>query len=165
MIFTKNCRSKMPVKILMVCLGNICRSPLAEGILASKLPKEQFIVDSAGTGNYHIGTPPDIRSISIAKKHGIDITTQKARQFSEKDFEDFDYIYAMDQTNLKAILAMAKNKHEQAKVKLILNEIFLGENVDVPDPYFGLENGFTNVYKLLDEVCEVIAEKLQRQEN
>jgi protein-tyrosine phosphatase len=147
----------------MVCLGNICRSPLAEGILAAKLPKTQFIVDSAGTGDYHIGKQPDTRSISIAKKNGIDITTQKARQFSEKDFDDFDYIYAMDQTNFRAILKLAKNKRQQAKVKLILNEIFSGENVDVPDPYFGLENGFINVYNLLDEVCEVIAEKLQRQ--
>jgi protein-tyrosine phosphatase len=153
----------MPVKILMVCLGNICRSPLAEGILASKLPKDKFIIDSAGTGDYHIGKQPDVRSIAIAKKNGLDISKQKARQFTEKDFSDFDYIYAMDQTNQINILELAKTKEDKAKVNLILNELFPDENVDVPDPYFGLENGFANIYQLLDEVCEVIAEKLQRQ--
>jgi protein-tyrosine phosphatase len=147
----------------MVCLGNICRSPLAEGILASKLPKEKFIVDSAGTGDYHIGKQPDVRSIAVAKKNGIDITKQKARQFSEKDFEDFDYIFAMDNSNQIDILELAKTTEEKAKVNLILNELFPAENVDVPDPYFGVENGFANVYELLNEVCEVIAEKLQRQ--
>ena len=89
----------MSVKILMVCLGNICRSPLAEGLLASKLPKDKFFIDSAGTGTYHIGKQPDHRSILVAKKHGIDITYQKARQFTSRDFEDFDYIFAMDNTN------------------------------------------------------------------
>jgi protein-tyrosine phosphatase len=153
----------MPIKVLMVCLGNICRSPLAEGILASKLPKEKFIVDSAGTGDYHIGKQPDVRSIAVAKKNGIDITKQKARQFSEKDFEDFDYIFAMDNSNQTDILELAKTTEEKAKVNLILNELFPAENVDVPDPYFGVENGFANVYELLNEVCEVIAEKLQRQ--
>ena len=153
----------MPIKILMVCLGNICRSPLAEGILASKLPKDKFIIDSAGTGDYHIGKQPDVRSIAVAKKNGIDITKQKARQFSEKDFENFDYIFAMDNSNQIDILELAKTIEEKAKVNLILNELFPEENVDVPDPYFGVENGFDNVYQLLDEVCDVIADKLQRQ--
>ena len=147
----------------MVCLGNICRSPLAEGILSSKLPKDKFIIDSAGTGDYHIGKQPDVRSIAVAKKNGIDITKQKARQFSEKDFENFDYIFAMDNSNQIDILELAKTTEEKAKVNLILNELFPEENVDVPDPYFGVENGFANVYELLNEVCEVIAEKLQRQ--
>ena len=153
----------MPIKILMVCLGNICRSPLAEGILASKLPKDKFIIDSAGTGDYHLGKQPDARSITVAKKNGIDITKQKARQFSEKDFEDFDYIYAMDNSNQIDILELAKTTEEKAKVDLILNELFPKENVDVPDPYFGAENGFANVYELLNEACDVIADKLQRQ--
>ena len=147
----------------MVCLGNVCRSPLAEGILASKLPKDKFFVDSAGTGDYHVGKQPDVRSIAVAKKNGIDITKQKARQFSEKDFEDFDYIYAMDHSNQQDILELTNTPSHQKKVNLILNELFPSENVDVPDPYFGVENGFTNVYQLLDEVCEVIANKLQRQ--
>lgn len=147
----------------MVCLGNVCRSPLAEGILASKLPKDKFFVDSAGTGDYHVGKQPDVRSIAVAKKNGIDITKQKARQFSEKDFEDFDYIYAMDHSNQQDILELTNTPSHEKKVNLILNELFPSENVDVPDPYFGVENGFTNVYQLLDEVCEVIANKLQRQ--
>lgn len=153
----------MPVKILMVCLGNICRSPLAEGILASKLPKDKFIVDSAGTGDYHIGKQPDVRSIAIAKKHGLAISKQKARQFTVKDFSDFDFIYAMDYSNHTHILELARSKEDKAKVNLILNELFPEENVDVPDPYFGVEDGFANVYHLLDEVCEVIANKLKRQ--
>ena len=153
----------MPVKILMVCLGNICRSPLAEGILASKLPKDEFIIDSAGTGSYHIDKQPDHRSIAIAKKNGVDISLQKARQFNVEDFSTFDHIYVMDHTNYRDVIELAPNEEAKSKVSLILNELFPGENVDVPDPYFGLENGFTNVYQMLDEVCEIIAEKLQKQ--
>jgi protein-tyrosine phosphatase len=152
----------MKTKILMVCLGNICRSPLAEGILASKLPFKHFAVDSAGTGNYNIGENPDHRSIAIAKLNGIDICKQKARQFSKNDFENFDYIYAMDVTNFQNIVELAPNEESAKKVKLILNEIFEDENVDVPDPYFGLENGFSKVYDMLDQVCDKIAEKLKK---
>ena len=152
----------MKTKILMVCLGNICRSPLAEGILASKLPSEHFYVDSAGTGDYHIGKIPDHRSVAIAKLNGIDITYQKARQFTSKDFEDFDYIYAMDYSNYQNIVELAPDTESAQKVKLILNELFENENVDVPDPYFGLENGFPKVYKMLDQVCEEIAYKLKK---
>ena len=150
------------MKILMVCLGNICRSPLAEGILASKLPSNNFRVDSAGTGNYHIGKNPDERSIAIAKANGIDISKQNARQFTAQDYADFDYIFAMDGENYKDILALAPNIESKSKVKLILNELFENENVDVPDPYFGLKNGFPIVYEMLDEVCEIIAEKLKK---
>ena len=150
----------MPVKILMVCLGNICRSPLAEGILASKLPKDKFTVDSAGTGSWHIGRVPDERSIAIAKKNKIDISKQKGRQFTTSDFDNFDYIYAMDNSNYWDVVQLADNKEQTEKVQLILNELFPNENVDVPDPYFGLPNGFNSVYKMLDEVCDVIAEKL-----
>ena len=114
----------MPVKILMVCLGNICRSPLAEGILASKLPKGKFIVDSAGTGNYHIGRQPDQRSIVVAQKNGLDITYQKARQFSAKDFDEFDYIYVMDSSNYDNVLELAKSGDHKAKVDMILNHLF-----------------------------------------
>ena len=150
----------MPVKILMVCLGNICRSPLAEGILASKLPKNQFLVDSAGTGNWHVGHLPDQRSIAVAKKNKLDITNQKGRQFKVNDFDEFDYIYVMDNSNFKDVQSLARNDGDKAKVKLILNELFPNENVDVPDPYFGIENGFDHVYKMLDETCNVLAEKL-----
>lgn len=150
----------MPIKILMVCLGNICRSPLAEGILASKLPKDKFTVDSAGTGSWHIGRQPDERSIAIAKKHKINISQQKGKQFTASDFDTFDYIYVMDNSNYLEVIELAKNQKHIEKVQLILNELFPNENVDVPDPYFGLPNGFESVYKMLDETCEVIAKKL-----
>ncbi|TPD65806.1 low molecular weight protein-tyrosine-phosphatase [Flavobacterium microcysteis] len=150
----------MPVKILMVCLGNICRSPLAEGILQSKLPRNQFIVDSAGTGDWHVGRQPDSRSIAIAKSKGLDISRQRGRLFTAKDFETNDYIFVMDNSNYKDVMRLAPNAEAKSKVSLILNELFPDENVDVPDPYFGLEDGFSNVYGMLDEVCEIIAEKL-----
>lgn len=150
----------MPVKILMVCLGNICRSPLAEGILQSKLPRNQFIVDSAGTGDWHVGRQPDSRSIAIAKSKGLDISRQRGRLFTAQDFETNDYIFVMDNSNYKDVMRLAPNTEAKSKVSLILNELFPDENVDVPDPYFGLEDGFSNVYGMLDEVCEIIAEKL-----
>lgn len=150
----------MPVKILMVCLGNICRSPLAEGILASKLPKDKFKVDSAGTGSWHIGRKPDERSIVTAKKNKIDISHQKGRQFTTTDFDTFDYIYVMDNYNYEDVISLCKKPEHKKKVQLILNEIFPDENVDVPDPYYGLPNGFDNVYKMLDQACELIAKKL-----
>lgn len=152
----------MPIKILMVCLGNICRSPLAEGILASKLPKNKFKIDSAGTGPWHIGNSPDERSIAVAKKNKIDISKQKGRQFNIADFDYFDYIFVMDNTNYKDVINLAKSTSEKEKVTLILNELFPNENVDVPDPYFGLQDGFENVYKMLDEACDLIAEKLNK---
>jgi protein-tyrosine phosphatase len=150
----------MPVKILMVCLGNICRSPLAEGILASKLPKKDFIVDSAGTGSWHIGHKPDERSIAVAKKNGLIISNQRGRQFSTDDFDFFDYIYVMDNSNYDTVIELAKNQQQKDKVKMILDELFPDENVDVPDPYFGLPNGFNIVYEMLDEACEIISAKL-----
>lgn len=150
----------MPVKILMVCLGNICRSPLAEGLLASKLPKDQFFVDSAGTGNYHVGRQPDHRSIATAEKNGLDISQQKARQFTSKDFDTFDYIYVMDNSNYDDVVFLAKNEAQKQKVQLILDALFPGDNVDVPDPYYGLQNGFDMVYEMLDEATDIIAQRL-----
>lgn len=150
----------MPVKILMVCLGNICRSPLAEGILASKLPKNKFRVDSAGTGSWHVGHSPDKRSIAVAQKNGLCIDDQKGRQFKTSDFDEFDYIYVMDNSNYNDVIHLAKTPEHKEKVQLILNELFPDENVDVPDPYFGVTNGFDNVYQMLDEVTDIIAKKL-----
>ncbi|WP_072938968.1 low molecular weight protein-tyrosine-phosphatase [Flavobacterium granuli] len=150
----------MSVKILMVCLGNICRSPLAEGILASKLPKDKFRVDSAGTGSWHINQPPDTRSIATAKKYNIDISNQKGKHFQKSDFEIYDYIYVMDQSNYDNVIELSETPEQKAKVQMILNELFPDENVDIPDPYFGLPNGFEIVYKMLDEVCDIIAKKL-----
>ena len=150
----------MPIKILMVCLGNICRSPLAEGILASKLPKNKFTVDSAGTGSWHKGHSPDDRSIAVAKKNKINISNQKGRQFSNADFDTYDYIYVMDNSNYDDVIELAENQEQKQKVQLILNELFPNEKVDVPDPYFGLPNGFEIIYNMLDDVCEIIAKKL-----
>lgn len=150
----------MKTSILMVCLGNICRSPLAQGILENKLPHSRFFVDSAGTANYHIGHQPDKRSIAVAKKYGIDIRNQRGRQFSTNDFEVFDYILVMDNSNLADVLRMAKNETHRQKVNLIMNEIFPGENVDVPDPYYGGPDGFEQVYAMLEEACEAISKKL-----
>ena len=147
-------------KILMVCLGNICRSPLAEGILKSKLFGFETMIDSAGTGAYHINKKPDIRSIAIAKLNGLDITDQRARQFDVVDFDNFDLIYAMDTSNYRDILRLARNEEDKVKVKLILNEVFPGENLDVPDPYHGGDFGFRNVYNMLDQACDIIAKKI-----
>ena len=147
-------------KVLMVCLGNICRSPLAEGILKSKLPESIFFIDSAGTANYHVGNPPDPRSIAVGKKYGIDISKLKGRQFSVNDFNTFDLIYVMDESNYRNVISIARNERDKSKVKFILNEIYPNQNYDVPDPYYGGDHGFENVYKMLDEACTIIANSL-----
>ena len=147
-------------KILMVCLGNICRSPLAEGILKSKVDSSKFFIASAGMGDYHLGELPDKRSIQGAGENQMDITDQRARQFKMEDFDEFDWIYAMDNHNYRRILALAKTEAHQPKVKIILNEVFPDENLDVPDPYYDSVFAFRNVYKMLDEACDKIAEKL-----
>jgi len=148
------------IRILMVCLGNICRSPLAHGILDSKLNTEDFEVDSAGTSNYHIGSLPDKRSIAVAKKNGLDITNQRGRQFKIEDFENFDYIYAMDKSNFSNIVKMARNPEDISKVKLILNESHPNKDLEVPDPYYGGDSGFDDVFTMLNEACNVIAKRL-----
>lgn len=150
----------MPVKILMVCLGNICRSPLAEGILQSKLPADKFTVDSAGTGNWHAGQGPDTRSVATAKGRGLDISCQKARQIKQDDFTHFDHIYVMDSSNLRDVTTLAQTPEAKAKVKLMMDEIFPGQKVDVPDPYYGGPDGFEKVYDMLDEACTLVAQKL-----
>lgn len=147
-------------KILMVCLGNICRSPLAEGILKSKLPADLFQVDSAGTANYHVGEAPDKRSVATARNYGLDISHLRGRQFSAADFDVFDLIYTMDNSNYHHVIQQARHEADKAKVKLILNEIYPGKDLDVPDPYYGGDQGFENVYNMLNEACEVISNKL-----
>ncbi|WP_412985455.1 low molecular weight protein-tyrosine-phosphatase [Pontimicrobium sp. IMCC45349] len=147
-------------KILMVCLGNICRSPLAEGILKSKLPQQNYFIDSAGTAGYHVGEKPDTRSIAVARKYGIDISDQRSKKFSITDFDEFDYIYAMDSSNYQNIIALARNNSDIAKVKMILEEVATLDKIDVPDPYYGGNDGFETVFQMLDKACDSIAEKL-----
>ena len=144
----------------MVCMGNICRSPLAEGILRSKIDSNKVIVESAGTGGWHVGELPDQRSIEVALIHQIDISYQRCRKFTYSDFENFDLIYVMDDSNLEDILRLAQNEEDSEKVHLILNEVYPDKNMDVPDPYYGGERGFENVFQMLDEACEVISNKL-----
>lgn len=148
-------------KILMVCLGNICRSPLAEGILKSKVNPTQVIVDSAGTGAWHSGELPDKRSIAIAKKYGIDITDQRARIFTPEDFLHFDKIYVMDKSNYVNVCKLAPNDELIDKVELILNESHPNQDLEVPDPYYGGEQGFENVFQLLNEACDVVKNKIE----
>lgn len=138
----------------MVCLGNICRSPLAEGILDS-LTSNKIKLDSAGTSNFHIESHPDKRMIEQGHKYGVDISKFRARQFNTSDFEKFDRIYAMDEQNKVDILRLAKNKVDQQKVYKIL-----GNNADVPDPYFGDQDGFELVYQLLKDKCQEIANEI-----
>ena len=146
----------MKVKILMVCLGNICRSPIAEGILKSKLNSNIFYIDSAGTGSWHVGNKPDLRSITVSKTHHIDISNQKARQFTYEDYKNFDHIYVMDQSNKKNVLSLAKTLEDRNKVQLILDELIPNSNLEVPDPFYDEVQGFENVFQMLDKACESI---------
>ena len=144
----------------MVCLGNICRSPLAQGILESKVSSKTIKIDSAGTSGYHKGALPDPRSIAIAAAYGIDITNQRSRKFERSDFDKFDVIYAMDESNYTDILALAIDQQDKDKVKLILNELEDSSSQNVPDPYYGGDHGFKNVYEMLNEACDIIVSKL-----
>jgi len=148
------------MKVLMVCLGNICRSPLAEGILKDKIKSKglNWTVDSAGTGAWHAGELPDHRSIKQARENGIDITDQRARQFGATDFQDFDLILAMDSSNYQDILRQASTAEQKKKVKMIMNFNQPGMNENVPDPYWG-NDGFGLVYDMLDRACEQIVEE------
>lgn len=151
-------------KILMVCLGNICRSPLAEGILRAKTEKKniKIFIDSAGTSNYHIGQHPDSRTINNASSHNVDLTNLRARQFVVEDFDKFDLIFAMDSSNYSDIISMARNKSDKDKVELILNRVYPNSNMSVPDPYSGGEQGFENVFILLDKACEIITDSFEK---
>lgn len=150
------------MKILMVCLGNICRSPLAHGLLEQKIAKKNlnWIVDSAGTSGLHEGELPDSRSIDIAAKHNLDITNQRSRPLIVEDLKNFDLIYAMDASNYQNILKLATNEGERNKVKMILNETHPNENRQVPDPYYGGNDGFLNVYNMLDAATDKIINRL-----
>ena len=146
------------MKILMVCFGNICRSPLAEGILQEKIKKAglNWKVDSAGTNGYHVDEQPHHLSLKVAKMKGIDISSQKCRRFVKEDFDRFDKIYAMAGDMIKEMKWIGKEKYNRDIVDLLLNECYPGENRDIPDPWYGTEPGYHKVYHLIEEACEAI---------
>ena len=147
----------------MVCLGNICRSPLAEGIMRSKLSSTHFFIDSAGTSGFHSGNAPDSRSIEVAQKNGLDISQQKSRPFRAYDLEEFDVIFVMDKSNYRDVIRHVQNEDERQKVKLILNYLN-SEKEEVPDPYYGGKNGFDHVYNLLEEACTFHSNQLMSEQ-
>lgn len=148
------------MKILMVCLGNICRSPLAEGIMKEKIIAAEidWLVDSAGTNGFHTGEAPHVLSQKVASLHGIDISKQRARRFVKSDLESFDKVYAMAEDVLQDIKKICGEKYDNKKVALFLNELYPGQNRDVPDPWYGPEAGYHEVYELIDKTCDVIIE-------
>ncbi len=150
--------------VLMVCLGNICRSPMADGLLRKKVKDENLpvFVDSAGTGNWHVGNPPDERMRKTAHSNDCPIDDLRARQFQAEDFVNFDYIYVMDKENYKNVVQLATSEKDKHKVKLILNEIHPGKDLEVPDPYFGGEQGFKEVFSLLDQATDQIITNLKK---
>lgn len=148
----------------MVCLGNICRSPLAEGILRAKVDPTKIFVDSAGTAGYHIGSAPDPRSIEVANKHQIDISGQRCRKFRMEDFYSFDHIFVMDRENYSNVCSIAPSEDHKKKVRLLLEGT--GSNyMEVPDPYYGGQDGFQEVYHLIDMACDVLIEELLAQKD
>jgi len=147
----------MPVRVLMVCLGNICRSPLAEGILSSKTNSSEIFVDSSGTAGYHVGNPPDPRSVEVAASHGIDISRQRCRRLSQDDFDEFDYIFAMDRENLIYLQELARSAEDLAKVSLLLESAEMAEE-EVPDPYYGGDDGFLHVFRMIDRATDRLLE-------
>lgn len=151
------------MKILMVCLGNICRSPLAEGIMAEKIKRLglPWTVDSAGTGAYHVGESPDPRSQQVARNHQLDISHQRARQIRTSDFVEFDHILVMDASNYNNVRGLTSDTAAQGKVEMIMNYLEPGRNIQVPDPYWD-NDGFEKVYQMLDRACEAFIERVTR---
>ena len=149
------------MKILMVCLGNICRSPLAEGILQDKAFKAglTWSIESAGTNQYHTGEPPHLLSQKVAKMHGIDISKQGARRFVPEDFTVYDRIYALAKDVLEEMRRIAGKRFEDSKADLLMNELYPGQNMNVPDPWYGREPGYHEAFKLIEKACDKILEK------
>ena len=149
------------MKILMVCLGNICRSPLAEGVLKHKAKAAglNWQIDSAGTNGYHVGEAPHRLSQKVARLNGIDICEQRARRFVKEDFDRYDKIYAMADDVVDDIRRIAKDKFDPSKADLFLNELHPGKHLSVPDPWYGPEPGYHEVYKLINETCDAIIHK------
>jgi protein-tyrosine phosphatase len=149
------------MKILMVCLGNICRSPLAEGILKDKVQKAglNWTIESAGTNNYHMNEAPHPLSQKIARLNGIDISCQRKRRFVAADFDNYDKIYALAEDVMDEMKWIGGKKFNANKADLLMNELFPGENIEVPDPYYGGEDGYHEVYRLIDDACDAIINK------
>lgn len=143
-------------KILFVCLGNICRSPLAEGIMLHLNAKHNLAlqIDSAGTANYHVGEAPDQRTVANAQEHGVDLSALRARQFEISDFDKFDVIYAMDKNNLRNLVNLARTKEHKNKLNLFLDSVNEIQGCEVPDPYYGTEKDFEYVFQLVYKACE-----------
>lgn len=141
------------MRILMVCLGNICRSPMADGWLRHKVKQYNLSmeVDSAGTANYHVGEKPDHRMRRLSLEYGVSIDELRARQFTVADFDKYDIIFAMDKSNEKNILRLARNEQDKEKVRLFLNELYPNQDMEVPDPYYGNDLNFKEVIELLDQ--------------
>ena len=152
------------MRILMVCLGNICRSPIAEGIMKQKIQENKldWEVDSAGTESYHVGEAPHRFSQKICLLRGIDISAQRARRFTKADFDRFDKIYALANDVYEEINSIGGKDAQMEKVTLFVNELRPGNNEDVPDPYYGGEEGYTLVYELIEQTCEVIVDKYKK---
>jgi protein-tyrosine phosphatase len=150
------------MKILFVCTGNICRSPLAEGILKDKLSKLSInaFIDSCGFESFHVGDHPDNRALTVAQKRGIDISGHSARLFTNADFDNFDRIYAMDSSHYKRLKKIARNDGDRKKIDFIMNTIYPGQNIPVPDPWYDDLDAFENVYDMLEPACERIASDL-----
>lgn len=147
----------------MVCLGNICRSPMAEGVLRERAARagHNLHIDSAGTSDYHIGEGPDRRAVHCMKSYGIDISGLRARQFVSSDFDAFDTIFVMDQQNYRDVLSLARHDDDARKVSLFLNQAYPGENRSVPDPWFGGPEGFHDVYAMLDRASRAFLESTE----
>ncbi len=147
----------------MVCLGNICRSPLAEGIMRKNIEEYNLdaMVDSAGTAHFHIGQSPDPRSVESGARHNIDISGLRGRQFGVADFDNFDLIYVMDKSNYRNVLELARGEDDKAKVELLLNVSNPDQFLEVPDPYYGGEQGFENVYQMINEACAKVAKNIK----
>lgn len=151
------------MKIMMVCLGNICRSPLAEGILKAKVKSKglKVDVDSSGTAAYHVGESADYRMTATARRHGIDLTGHRGAQFSVRDFDRYDKIFVMDESNYGNVIRLARNEQDRNKVRLIMDVLYPDEGYDVPDPYYSGDDGFELVFKMLDEACEKIVSDIE----
>lgn len=150
------------MKVLMVCLGNICRSPMAEGILRHKVNELRLDVstDSAGTAGYHVGESPDHRAVAAMHKQGVDITDLRARQFVAEDYDQFDLIFAMDQNNYSDMLSLASSEDAIKKLRLIL-DLNGSEGKSVPDPYYGGDEGFNDVHQMLDKACDALIDEIR----